>query len=166
VSIELKTGTFETTLDDKGRVGIPAKLRERYCGELIITQGMPPSLSAWLMLPDVWEEVQKNFENAVGSLTWEKYQNLRYQFVLPAQVVEFDKFGRIMIPAAIRTYVGLNAGLIKDCLVLSDTDHLEIWDAHSFYNHLRERRQANQDTMGEMGAVRLFGSRNREGGAL
>jgi MraZ protein len=160
--MELKTGTFETTLDDKGRVGIPAKLRERYCGELVITQGMVPSISAWLMLPAAWEEVQERFENAADSLVWAKYQNLRYQFVLPAQVVEFDKFGRVLVPQAIRTY----AGLTKDCLVLSDTDHLEIWDAHSFYNHLQEQRQANQETMGEMGAMRLFGSRNRERGAL
>ncbi|MDR0316409.1 MAG: division/cell wall cluster transcriptional repressor MraZ [Treponema sp.] len=152
--MELRTGTFEGTLDEKGRVGVPVRLRERYSGELVITQGMQ-SISAWIMTPQVWEQAKERLEASADTLTWEEYQDIRFQFVLPAQVVEFDKSGRIAVPAAIRTY----AGLTRDCLVLSDEDHLEIWDAKSYYDYLRERRPVIQETMKKMGSLRLFGSK-------
>lgn len=148
--MQLGTGTFESTLDDKGRVSIPARLRERYSGELVITHGMQPS--AWIMTPAVWEQVQAKLDKAASALSEDEYLDLQYQYVLPAQVVEIDKSGRIAVPSAIRKYARLN----RECLVLSAENRLELWDAEFFWTYLQERRAKNQETMQKLGPIRLF----------
>lgn len=153
MGIELSTGIFETTLDDGGRVGIPVKLRERYTGELVITNGILPSIKcAWVMTPQVWEIAKARFEASANILHLEEYQRMRYLFVTPAQIVEIDKVGRLLVPAAIRTYIELT----KDCMVLSDTDHLEIWNT-STYQNLGKQQQENSNALDKMGRLRLFG---------
>ena len=148
--MQLGTGTFESTLDDKGRVSIPARLRERYGGELVITHGMQPS--AWIMTPAVWEQVQAKLDKAASALSEDEYLDLQYQYVLPAQVVEIDKSRRIALPSAIRKYARLN----RECLVLSAENRLELWDAEFFWTYLQERRAKNQETMQKLGPIRLF----------
>jgi MraZ protein len=150
VGMELKTGTFESTLDDKGRVSIPIRLRETYAGsELVITQGRQHC--AWVMTPHVWEFVCEKLKNAAAN-TEEEAALLEYLHIMPAQVVEIDKSGRIPVPQAIRKY----AKLVKDCLVLSAENRLEIWDAEFFYSYLEDNRPSIQEAWNKMGSVRLF----------
>jgi MraZ protein len=150
--MELKTGTFESTLDDKGRVSIPARLRDFYSeSELVITQGMQPSV--WIMPEDIWQRFCDKILNA-GDIPEEDYYDLQYQYIIPAQGGEIDQAGRIAIPPAVRRY----AWLVKDWLVLRAENHLEIWDAEYFYAHVQERRPRNLETMRRMGALRLFRS--------
>jgi MraZ protein len=148
--MELRTGTFESTLDDKGRVSIPIRLREAYAGpEFVITQGRQPCV--WVMTPDVWEHVSGKLRNST-SITEEEYSLVEYLHILPAQLVEIDKSGRIPVPQAIRKY----AGLTRDCLVLSAENRLEIWDSQAFYGYLNENRGAIQEAWRKMGSIRLF----------
>jgi MraZ protein len=148
--MELGTGTFESTLDDKGRVSIPIRLRETCPGsELVITQGRQHC--AWVMTPQVWEYVSEKLRSAPAN-TEEEYTLLEYLHILPARVVEIDKSGRIPVPQAIRKY----AKLVKDCLVLSAENRLEIWDSEFFYSYLEENRPVIQEAWNKMGSVRLF----------
>ncbi|MDR2482116.1 MAG: division/cell wall cluster transcriptional repressor MraZ, partial [Treponema sp.] len=91
-------------------------------------------------------------EKAASALSEDEYLDLQYQYVLPAQVVEIDKSGRIAVPSAIRKYARLN----RDCLVLSAENRLELWDAEFFWTYLQERRVKNQETMQKLGPIRLF----------
>jgi MraZ protein len=159
--MELRTGTFESTLDDKGRVSVPIRLRDRYAGDLVIAQGLPPSISAWVMTSSVWNQVLERVELSLAPLAWPEFQLVRQQFMLSAQPVEFDKTGRIAIPPTIRKY----AGLLKECLVLSDEDHLEIWDSKRYYDHLYERQpMIIEETIEKLGILRPFGPTKGEKG--
>ncbi|MDR2370253.1 MAG: division/cell wall cluster transcriptional repressor MraZ [Treponema sp.] len=150
MATELRTGTFESTLDDKGRVSIPIRLREVYSvNELVITQGRQPSV--WIMTPEVWERVSEKLKNS-SDLTEEEYSLVEYLHILPAQLVEIDKSGRIPVPQAIRKY----AGLTKECLVLSAENRLEIWDSQSYYTYLNENSQVRQEAWKKMGSRKLF----------
>jgi MraZ protein len=147
VAFELQTGTFESTLDEKGRVVIPACLRERYAGALVITQGKQNC--AWLMTPEAWTCFTERLEKTASALSGDDYEDLQYQYVIPAKVAEIDqKSGRIPVPAAIRTY----AGLSRDCLVLSADDHLEIWDSQTFYHYLAEKRSRIREATNKLGS--------------
>jgi MraZ protein len=153
VAFELQTGTFESTLDEKGRVVIPACLRDRYAGTLVITQGKQSCV--WVMAPEAWVFFKERLEKT--ALSGDDYEDLQYQYVIPAKPAEIDpKSGRIPVPAAIRTY----AGLTRDCLVLSAGDHLEIWDSQTFYNYLAERRSRIREATNKLGS-KLF-SPNQE----
>ncbi|MDR1105993.1 MAG: division/cell wall cluster transcriptional repressor MraZ [Treponema sp.] len=146
----LGTGKFESTLDDKGRVSIPIRLREIFkVNELVITQGRQPS--AWVMTPEVWEQVSGKLRNS-AVLTEEEYSLIEYFHILPAQIVEIDKSGRIPVPQAIRRYAGLN----RDCLILSAENRLEIWDSDFHNAYLNENRPVIQEAWRKMGSIRLF----------
>jgi MraZ protein len=147
--VELKTGNYPTTLDDKGRVSIPAKLRDRYSGELVITWGMKPC--AWLMKPEVWDRVAEKLTNS-DLVTEEERLLIEHKYVNQAQVVEMDRAGRIPIPATIRRY----ARLTKECLVISAENRLEIWDEDFFFSFLEENQGAVQAAMNKMGSLKLF----------
>ncbi|MDR2477617.1 MAG: division/cell wall cluster transcriptional repressor MraZ [Treponema sp.] len=157
MALELSTGTFESTLDEKGRVVIPSCLRSRYAGDLIITQGKHNC--AWILTPDAYFHFKERMEQKAEEMSGDEYEWLQYQYIIPAKVVEIDqKSGRIPVPAATRTY----AHLVKDCLVLSAGDHLEIWDSQTFYNHLAENRSRIREATNKLGA-QIF-SPNQEAG--
>ncbi|MDR2133990.1 MAG: division/cell wall cluster transcriptional repressor MraZ [Treponema sp.] len=150
MGIELRTGTFPGTLDEKGRVSIPARLREWYSGELIITRGGYRPC-AQLMTPQVWERYSKKLMN-FGAVDEDEYELIQHLYIHSAQVVELDKSGRVPIPADTRKW----AGLTRECLVISAENHLEIWDYEGYYAYLNENRARAQEAIKKMGAVRLF----------
>ena len=140
MALKLQTGTFESTLDEKGRVVIPASLRDRYTGELVITQGQ--DFCVWIMTGKTYEKFLENLENTASSLSYEEYMAFQYLHVAPAQVVEIDqKYGRIPVPAAIRSY----AKLSKDCLVLSIKGRLELWNAEIFRAHENQMHNVSKE---------------------
>ncbi|MDR1839384.1 MAG: division/cell wall cluster transcriptional repressor MraZ [Treponema sp.] len=127
MEFSLPTGTFESTLDEKGRVVIPASLRDCYMGNLVITQGLEACV--WIMTDSVYQSFLKNINNLADTLSYEEIEALRYHHEAPARPVEIDpKTGRVPIPAALRSY----AKLSKDCLVLSIDGHLEVWNEEKY----------------------------------
>jgi MraZ protein len=154
VAFGLLTGTFESTLDEKGRIGIPARLRERYTGDLVITQGRHSCV--WIMTRPVYEQFIATLEESASALSYEEYTAFQYQHVAPAQEAEIDsKSGRIQVPQAIRSY----ARLSRECLVVSIDEHLEIWDADMYRAHMQEIQRMTQEAVRKLGSVRFFGKR-------
>jgi MraZ protein len=147
--MELRTGTYESAMDEKGRLSIPAKVRDWYGGELVFTRGMQPSL--WIMKPEVWEKLSEKLNDS-GAITLEESFSIQYQHILSAQIGEIDKSGRIAIPATLRKY----ARLRHECLVMSAENHLEIWDADFFYEYLEGNRPMYQEAMRKLGPLKLF----------
>jgi MraZ protein len=126
VEINPKKGTLESTLDDKGRVVIPASLRDLYSGMLVITRGVEHCL--WLMTPAAYANFLAKFKKDSRELNLSSEESMAFyrQHVSTAQNVEIDpKTGRIPIPSVLRSY----ANLTKDCLVVNFKDYLEIWNA-------------------------------------
>jgi len=149
VAFKLLTGTFESTLDDKGRLVIPAPLRERYEGDLVITQGKDSFV--WIMTAGDYENFIAALKKSASSV--EEYTAYQYQFEAPARVTEIDKkTGRIPVPAAIRTY----ADLSRDCLVLCINGRLEIWNADSYRAHMQEIQQTAKEAMKKLGPQGFF----------
>ncbi|MCL2763778.1 MAG: division/cell wall cluster transcriptional repressor MraZ [Treponema sp.] len=143
----LQTGTSESTLDDKGRVVIPASLRERYNGKLVITQGK--ELCVWVMTPSAFEYFVATFkkESIENNWSFDEIEAFEYQHISTAFHVDVDpKTGRIPIPAILRSY----ANLTKDCLVVSIKGHLEIWNAELNKVFMEEVRLINKNTHKKM----------------
>lgn len=154
MELVLNTGRFESTLDDKGRVVIPAPLRERYTGKLVIMQGK--ELCVWLMTLSAYKHFIETFKKESVDNEWssDEIEAFEYQYMSTASVVDIDpKTGRIPIPAILRSY----ANLIKDCLVVSINGHLEIWNAELNKTFMEEIRLINKNTHKKMqGKVNFF----------
>lgn len=116
-------GTYEHTMDAKGRMAFPTKLRERLGLGFIVTIGLDRCL--YVFSEDEWE----NFTEKLKTLTGDKAKTAKL-FIVRACPVEPDKQGRILIPQQLREY----AGLYHDVTVLGVINRAEIWDSARFKN--------------------------------
>ena len=102
-------GEYSHTIDAKGRMIIPSKFREELGENFVLTKGLDGCLSIY---PN---EEWKNFEEKLKALPLNDKNArafLRF-FVASATLCELDKQGRILVPATLREF----AGLEKDCLL-------------------------------------------------
>ena len=120
-------GEYEHTIDAKGRVILPVKFRDELGPKFVVTRGLEGCLSvytmeAWMRLAGSLKKLRASKENVRAFK--------RFVFGSAAEV-EFDKQGRILIPATLRAY----AKLVKDVTVLGTGDKVEIWskDAYEAY---------------------------------
>ena len=113
-------GEYEHSVDAKGRVIMPAKLREDIGEKFIVTKGLDGCLFVY---PD--EEWQA-FEEKLKSLPMANKDARKFVrfFLAGAAQVEVDKQGRILLPANLRNF----AGLTKDCTLVGVGGRVEIWD--------------------------------------
>ena len=112
-------GEFRHSIDAKGRLIIPSKIRNECQSSVVVTRGFEKilavyTLEGWDAYCQKLQALPKNKANirAAIRLTLAK-----------ASVCEFDKLGRINIPASLRK----DGGLEKECVVVGAGDHAEIW---------------------------------------
>ena len=114
-------GKYTHNVDPKGRLFVPAKLREELGDEFYVMIGLDNSL---LVYPkQKLEAVSQSF----NSVRLSQSAELRYIYANVAKC-EPDKQGRFVIPAILREYAGLDG----DVTFLGQGDHAEIWDAASY----------------------------------
>lgn len=110
-------GTYNQTMDAKGRMSFPAKLREIIGERFIITRGIDGCLFVY-SLEAFYAKTEK-----LKSLPMAKARKLQRSFMGWASEVEVDKQGRILVPQALRA----QAELEKEVVVAGVTDRCEIW---------------------------------------
>ncbi|MGP1586756.1 MAG: division/cell wall cluster transcriptional repressor MraZ [Treponemataceae bacterium] len=128
--MNLLTGEYNNSIDEKGRISFPAKLRSAVNQNvLIVTKGLDRCL--WLFTSLEWEDFQSKLMSNASMMNSKNMQVVRH-FVAPAQEVEFDKSGRISIPQSLREY----ANLSKECTVLGVAKYIELWDMQVYKDYL------------------------------
>jgi len=127
------TGEYSVTLDEKGRICLPASLRKEMNEPILrLTKGEDDCL--WLFTPAKWEELVSSKIKEYTDLFSRNDRRLMRQFIGPAQEVEVDKAGRIPIAVKLREF----AGLSKECVVLGQIDYIEIWDEGRYSKYLED----------------------------
>ncbi len=97
-------GTYTPKLDDKGRLFLPAKFRDRLAEGIVVTQGQENCLVVWPT--DVFME-EANRARATPMTVKSAREYARVLFA-GADEGALDKQGRIGIPANLRDYAGLD----------------------------------------------------------
>ena len=112
------TGQYAHNIDAKGRLFIPARLREELGQTFHVTIGLDHCLSIYS---------DENWNVLVEKIHEMPYNKARGLRVLSANAVdcEPDAQGRILIPAKLREYAGLQKGVV----VIGSFDRAEIWNA-------------------------------------
>ena len=148
--MDLLTGVFNSTLDDKGRISVPSRMRERLVGNmLILTKGIEHCV--WLLPPDQWEKVSAALLSA-PSFSLKKSNLIHHRFIVPAQEMEIDRVGRVAVPQSLREF----AGLSKECIVLGKGRSIEIWDAERYQTFLDLHEDQLKDILEESLPFSLF----------
>lgn len=114
------TGEHQHTLDDKGRVILPAPFRNTLEGGVVLTVGKDRCIS---VLPQTEFDQQVRDLKARIAAGEAPRSDLR---LLAAKTYQQgpDSQGRLTIPPALRDY----AGLERDLMVNGAIDSIEIWD--------------------------------------
>ena len=142
-------GCYEHTIDDKGRLSIPAKFREAletaFAPPLFLTRN-ETCLVAYPS--DEWRVLEARL-NEMPSFD-PKVQAFRRYFMAPAQECPVDRAGRILVPPPLRAF----AGLEREVILAGMGKHLEIWSKER-HDTAMQSAQENfaglAQAMGEMG---------------
>ena len=117
-------GEYEHSVDAKGRVIMPAKLREDTGEKFIVTKGLDGCLFAYSKTE--WS----NFEEKLKTLplTNKNARDFVRFFLSGAVECEIDKQGRFLIPNNLREY----ATLEKEINIIGVGTRIEIWNRESW----------------------------------
>jgi MraZ protein len=117
-------GRFEHSMDNKGRVAVPARFRDRLSGELILTRGNDRCL--YLFTQEAFEPLAAKLEALpTGDAD---ARNLRRAIFSSAEPVEVDKQGRIMITDHLRQY----ASITGNVTIIGVGSYIEVWNTESW----------------------------------
>ena len=137
-------GQADYSVDSKGRVAIPAKMRNALNpeakGTFTVTRGFEKCIFLYPL--DRWMEM----EEEIGSLSTYDREARAFtrRIMMWADEVPLDGQGRIRIPEALVEF----AGLSDRALILGAYDRIEIWDPETFEHYLNEET-ADYETLAE-----------------
>ena len=113
-------GQFQHTLDEKGRLMIPARYRELLAAGAFITQGFDKCL---MVMTDAYFAQVYDRINSMN-LADPTARLLRRLILSNAYPVEVDKVGRILVPGNLRQGIELNG----EAIVAGQGDYFEVWN--------------------------------------
>ncbi len=117
---------YNHTIDAKGRLIIPSKFREALGDEFVVSKGMDGCL--FVYANDDWNAFEQKL-TSLPLINKEARQFARF-FLAGAAQVEVDKQGRILLPAALRDFAGLD----KDVVLVGVGSRIEIWNKERYDN--------------------------------
>lgn len=121
-------GEYQHSVDPKGRVIMPSKLREALGEKFMVTRGLDNCLFAYS------QEGWGNLESKLKALplTDPNARAFVRFFFSGATECEVDKQGRILVPQNLREY----AGLEKDVTIVGVSGRVEIWDKDRWQKYI------------------------------
>ncbi len=120
-------GSYVHTLDNKGRLVIPSKLRDEAGTRVYILKGFDGALSIYKS-----SDFDKMIEE-INTLPFNKRNSRAYLRVQLASTCELDvdKQGRVQLPSQLLEKYGIG----KDVIVIGVGDHMEVWDKKTYIDY-------------------------------
>lgn len=133
-------GEFNHTIDDKGRLSIPAKFRARLASGCVVTRGLDKCL--WVYPKDEWEKIAEKLANL--PITQRDARSFARLMLAGAMDVTIDRSGRVNIPEYLIDY----ANIEKKATVCGLYNRIEIWPEES-WDKFKRGMEENSDEIAE-----------------
>ncbi|GAB2702939.1 division/cell wall cluster transcriptional repressor MraZ [Paenibacillus thermoaerophilus] len=127
-------GEYQHSIDDKGRLTIPAKFREALGDVFVVTRGLDNCLFVYPM-PE-WQALEQKLK-ALPMMKSDARAFARF-FFSGATECELDKQGRVNLPNTLCEY----AKLTKDCVVLGVSNRVEIWSKELWSSYFAQSEES------------------------
>ena len=131
-------GIFHNSIDEKGRVSIPARFRDQIQNDhqtpLVLTLGFDQCL--FLYPSDTWQKIEEKL-SSMDSLNAEVRQFQR-TIMRATDEVDLDQQGRIVISPVLRK----EAGLGKSVVIVGLLNRIEIWDKQKYESYHTQSSQS------------------------
>jgi MraZ protein len=131
-------GEFTHSIDDKGRLTIPAKFREDLAYGAVLTRGYDKDLL--LYTAEAFKRITARAET-LSPTDPENRALLRLTFSGASEVVP-DRQGRILVPPYLREY----AGLENECVIVGVGNSIEIWSRDGWAQQLQTLNDPDKNT--------------------
>ncbi|MDD5091147.1 MAG: division/cell wall cluster transcriptional repressor MraZ [Candidatus Wallbacteria bacterium] len=138
-------GEYRHNIDDKGRLILPSRFRDKLGESFVVTCGLDTCLVVFP--PEEWGKYLSRLE----SLQFHKKDFRAYLRLVLAKAndVEIDRLGRFTVPANLREY----AGISREVVVNGVSDKIEIWSQQIWDEYSRKaisNYEINAETIGEL----------------
>ena len=131
---------YTHTVDTKGRVIVPAKLREKLDGALIVTQGIDQGYLA-AYTPQQIEAIKEQILN--NSSTGYEIRKLKRDVLGASTLCDFDGQGRMSVPGFLWKHIGVQPG--EEICFIAVFDKIEICSQAFF-----DQSQEEEGTLADM----------------
>lgn len=138
-------GEYRHTVDGKGRIFIPAKLREDLGSSFVLCRGIEGKRCLCVYSADEW----KRLDETIRELPTMKASKVRRFLYAGASDLECDAQGRVVLPANLREYAALEG----EICILGMSTHLELWNSAAW---AEENRDYTPESIGELVAELEF----------
>lgn len=137
-------GEFRHSVDEKGRVFVPARWREELAGGVVVTKGLERCL--YVMGKQRFAELA----DRLSSMSLNRRTNRDYSRILfsGASEEQMDKQGRITLPPALREF----AGLSRDVVVAGVMHRGELWDRQAWDEYQGQVQERYEEIAEELQA--------------
>jgi MraZ protein len=113
------TGEYRHTVDDKGRIAVPAKFRAQLGAGAVVSRWLDACLA--IHTQPGWDALATKV--AALPITDQNARRFQRLIFAGAAEVELDRQGRILLPAYLREHIDLGT----EAVVVGSRDHAEIW---------------------------------------
>ena len=113
------TGEYRHTVDDKGRIAVPAKFRAQLGAGAVVSRWLDACLA--IHTTQGWEALAAKV--AALPITAQNARRFQRLSIAGAAQVELDRQGRVLLPADLPAHIDLG----NEAVVVGSRDHAEIW---------------------------------------
>lgn len=117
-------GEYTHTIDDKGRLTVPAKYRGELAAGLVVTRGFDRNLMVYPL--NEWEKLAQ--EIMTKPLTDSRTRDFRRRVFSGAADLEPDRQGRILVPPYLRDFAAINGEVV----IVGMYNYIEIWSTDAW----------------------------------
>ena len=132
------TGEYRHSVDDKGRLAVPAKFRAQLGAGAVVSRWLDACLA--IHTQEGWADLAAKV--AALPITDSNARRFSRLIFAGAAEVELDRQGRILLPAFLRDQIDLGVG--AEAVVVGSRDHAEIWVPETWATYARQLEDADE----------------------
>ncbi len=138
-------GEYSYTIDEKGRLSVPAKFRASLSEGCIVTRGLDHCL--WLYPTNEWQKIAESLANL--PITQKNARSFSRLMLSGAMDLKLDKLGRINLPNYLKEY----AGVKNKVIVAGMYNRLEIWPEDKWGEFKKEMEDNSEEIAEQLSEI-------------
>ena len=129
------TGEYRHTVDEKGRLAVPARFRAQLDGGAVVARWLDECLA--IFPKAAWDDLATKVRGL--PITDPAARNFQRYLFAGAFDVDLDRQGRVLVPQGLRQFAGLEG----EAVVVGSLDHAEIWAPTRWDGYRKELEDPN-----------------------
>jgi MraZ protein len=133
-------GEYQATIDEKGRISIPAKFRSQLKSKVVVTRGLDNSLFLYTL--EEWKKLAEKLASLpISTANTRAFSRL---MLAGAMDCEVDKQGRIILPGYLKEFAKIQKKIIFAGLY----NRIEVW-SEELWNVYKQQTEKESNNIAE-----------------